>query len=472
MQRTLAEKIWDSHVVRTSEGGESLLYVDLQLLHEVNTPQAFERLRSAGRRVRRPDLTLGTEDHNTPTTSIRRRIADPSGRRQSELMRSNCEQFGIPLHRLGDDRQGIVHVIAPEQGLVRPGMTIVCCDSHTTTLGAFGALAFGIGASQVEHVLATQTLPMRPLKHMAVNVHGTLGEGVSAKDLVLALIAQIGTAGGQGHSIEYRGEAIERMSMESRMTLCNMSVEAGSRAGLVAPDETTFRYLRSRVDLTDDAQWNAERDHWRSLRTDPGALFDTEVSIDIEAITPFVSWGTNPSQSVPLDAVVPAPEDFPSESERTAARQALDYMKLRPGTRLRDVAIDTVFIGSCTNGRIEDLRAAARVLSGRRVSSTVRMIIVAGSASVRRQAETEGLDEVFESAGAEFRAGAGCSLCAALNEDRLTSGQRAASTTNRNFEGRQGKGSRTHLVSPAVAAATAIVGRLAMPSDLGKAGSW
>ncbi|PPF23383.1 3-isopropylmalate dehydratase large subunit [Rathayibacter rathayi] len=471
MQRTLAEKIWDSHVVRTSEGGESLLYVDLQLLHEVNTPQAFDRLRSVGRRVRRPDLTLGTEDHNTPTTNIRRRIADPSGRRQSELMRSNCEQFGIPLHRLGDDRQGIVHVIAPEQGLVRPGMTIVCCDSHTTTLGAFGALAFGIGASQVEHVLATQTLPMRPLKHMAVTVHGTLRDGVFAKDLVLALIAQIGTAGGHGHSIEYRGKAIEQMSMESRMTLCNMSVEAGSRAGLVAPDETTFRYLRSRVDL-DDAQWTEELHHWRSLRTDPGALFDAEVSIDADAVTPFVSWGTNPSQSVALNAVVPAPEDFPSESERTAARQALDYMRLRPGTRLRDVAIDTVFIGSCTNGRIEDLRAAARVLSGRRVSPAVTMIVVAGSAAVRRQAETEGLDEVFERAGATFRAGAGCSLCAALNEDRLASGQRAASTTNRNFEGRQGKGSRTHLVSPAVAAATAVVGKLAMPSDLGKVDSW
>jgi 3-isopropylmalate/(R)-2-methylmalate dehydratase large subunit len=464
MRETLARKTWRSHVVRRST--DDLLYIDLQLLHEVNTPQAFDRLRAAGRTVRRPDLTLGTEDHNTPTVSLQRAIADPQGRRQSELMRANCAQFGIPLHTLGEPGQGIVHVIAPEAGLVRPGMTIVCCDSHTTTLGAFGALAFGIGASQVEHVLATQTLPMRPLKDMSVTVDGTLPPGVTAKDLVLALIGQIGTAGGQGHVIEYRGEAVRALSMEGRMTLCNMSVEAGSRCGLVAPDETTFAYLKSCPGMPQGDAWDAEVAHWRSLRTDPHAVFDREVTLDAGRLSPYVTWGTNPAQCVPLDARVPDPAGCATAAEQAAAEAALAYMDLTPGTAMRDVAVDTVFIGSCTNGRMEDLRAAARVLSGRRVADGVHAIIVPGSARVREHAVAEGLDRVFAAAGADFRAGAGCSMCAALNEDRLRPGQRAASTSNRNFEGRQGKGSRTHIFSPAVAAATAVRGRLAAPADL------
>ncbi|MBZ6229970.1 3-isopropylmalate dehydratase large subunit [Streptomyces olivaceus] len=466
MPSTLARKIWREHTVRTSDSGEDLLYVDLQLLHEVNTPQAFDRLRAAGRTVRRPDLTVGTEDHNTPTVDIRRRIADPAGRRQSELMRANCAEFGIPLHRLGDPGQGIVHVIAPEQGLIRPGTTVVCCDSHTTTLGAFGALAFGIGASQVEHVLATQTLPMRPLKDLSVTVGGTLPPGVTAKDLVLALISRIGTSGGQGHAVEYRGTAVEALSMEARMTLCNMSVEAGSRAGLVAPDATTFRYLRGRPGVPTGADWDEEVAHWSSLRTDDGAVFDKRVSLDGGMLSPYVSWGTNPAQSAPLDSRVPSPDDFATAEERAAAERALAYMGLAPGVPMRDIGVDMVFLGSCTNGRIEDLRAAADVLKGRRVTDGVHMIIVPGSAAVRRQAVDEGLDAVFAEAGADFRAGAGCSMCAALNEDRLRPGQRAASTNNRNYEGRQGKGSRTHIVSPSVAAATAVTGRLAGPADL------
>ncbi|WP_156727781.1 3-isopropylmalate dehydratase large subunit [Streptomyces apocyni] len=466
MGSTLAQKVWASHVVRQGDAGDDLLYIDLQLLHEVNTPQAFDRLRASGRTVRRPDLTLGTEDHNTPTIDIRRRIEDPEGRRQSELMRSNCAEFGIPLHRLGDSGQGIVHVIAPEQGLTRPGMTIVCCDSHTTTLGAFGALAFGIGASQVEHVLATQTLPMRPLKNLSVTVDGRLPEGVTAKDLILALIAEIGTAGGQGHIIEYRGAAVTALSMEARMTLCNMSVEAGSRAGLIAPDQCTFDYLASRPNMPTSAAWEAELAHWRTLRTDDDAVFDKEVVLNAADLSPYVSWGTNPGQSIPLTAKVPAPDDFADEEARTAAERALAYMDLRPGTEMRDVTVDAVFLGSCTNGRIEDLRAAADVLRGRKVTDGLHMMIVPGSVQVRRQAEEEGLDRVFAEAGADFRAGAGCSMCAALNEDRLAPGQRAASTNNRNFEGRQGKGSRTHIVSPQVAAATAVTGRLTSPSDL------
>jgi 3-isopropylmalate/(R)-2-methylmalate dehydratase large subunit len=466
MGSTLAQKVWASHVVRQGDAGDDLLYIDLQLLHEVNTPQAFDRLRAAGRTVRRPDLTLGTEDHNTPTLDIRRRIEDPQGRRQSELMRSNCAEFGIPLHRLGDPGQGIVHVIAPELGLTRPGMTIVCCDSHTTTLGAFGALAFGIGASQVEHVLATQTLPMRPLKNLSVTVEGRLPEGVTAKDLILALIAEIGTAGGQGHIIEYRGEAVRALSMEARMTLCNMSVEAGSRAGLVAPDQTTFDYLASRPNMPTGAAWEAELAHWRTLRTDDDAVFDKEVVLNAATLSPYVSWGTNPGQSIPLTARIPAPGDFADQESRTAAERALAYMDLRPGTAMRDITVDAVFLGSCTNGRIEDLRAAADVLRGRKVTEGLHMMIVPGSAQVRRQAEEEGLDRVFAAAGADFRAGAGCSMCAALNEDRLAPGQRAASTNNRNFEGRQGKGSRTHIVSPQVAAATAVTGRLTAPADL------
>jgi 3-isopropylmalate/(R)-2-methylmalate dehydratase large subunit len=466
MGSTLAQKTWDAHVVRRTSGGDDLLYVDLQLLHEVNTPQAFDDLRAAGRAVRRPELNVGTEDHNTPTVAIDKVIRDPAGRRQCALMRANCEQFGIPLHRLGDPGQGIVHVIGPELGLVRPGMTIVCCDSHTTTLGAFGAIAFGIGTAQVEHVLATQTLTMRRLEDMAVTVTGRLPEGVTAKDLVLAFIAKVGTAGGQGHIIEYRGEAIDALSMEARMTLCNMSVEAGSKAGLIAPDETTFAYLKTRPGMPQGADWDAEVAYWKTLRSDDDAVFGKHVTLDASGLSPYVSWGTNPGQSLPLDGRVPAPADFADPQERAATERALRYMDLRPGTALRDVAIDTVFLGSCTNSRIEDLRAAAKVLDGRRVAAGLDMIVVPGSMAVRAQAVAEGLDRIFAAAGADFRAAAGCSMCAALNEDRLRPGRRAASTNNRNFEGRQGKGSRTHIVSPPVAAATAVAGRLAAPADL------
>jgi 3-isopropylmalate/(R)-2-methylmalate dehydratase large subunit len=463
--RTLAEKVWDAHVVRRRAGEPDLLYIDLHLLHELNTPVAFDRLRASGRTVRRPDLTLGTEDHNTPTLDLRKRIEDDAARRQVELMRSNCAEFGIELYRLGDDRQGIVHVIGPELGLAQPGMTIVCCDSHTTTQGAFGALAFGIGTSQVEHVLATQTLPMERPRTMRVRVDGTLPTGVSGKDLVLALIAQIGTAGGQGHVIEYCGPAIEALSMEGRMTVCNMTVEAGSRAGMIAPDETTFAYLAGRPHAPAEAQWDSELAHWKSLRTDPDAVFDTEVVLDASTLSPFVSWGTNPAQSVALDGVVPDPDGMDDPELRAAAERALAYMDLAPGTAMRDIAVDTVFIGSCTNGRIEDLRSAAAVLAGRKVADGVDVVLVPGSAAVRHQAVAEGLDRVFTDAGVVMRH-AGCSMCAAVNEDRLRPGQRAASTNNRNFEGRQGKGSRTHIVSPAVAAATAVAGHLAAPADL------
>ncbi|GEB49706.1 3-isopropylmalate dehydratase large subunit [Streptomyces cacaoi] len=466
MGSTLAEKVWNAHVVRRGDGGEDLLYIDLHLLHEVNTPQAFDGLRAAGRAVRRPDLTLGTEDHNIPTVAVDKPIQDPVARRQSELMRANCAEFGIPLLRIGDAQQGIVHVIGPELGLTRPGMTVVCCDSHTTTQGAFGALALGIGTSQVEHVLATQTLAMRRPRDMAVTVDGVLRPGVTAKDLVLALIAEIGTAGGQGHIVEYRGTAVDALSMEGRMTLCNMTVEAGSRAGMIAPDATTLEYLAGRPGMPRGAAWEAEAARWRALAGDPDAVFDREVVLDGAAVRPFASWGTNPAQSVPLDGAVPDPDGFATASERAAARRALEYMALAPGTAMRDVPVDAVFVGSCTNGRIEDLRAVAEVLDDRRVAAGVRMMIVPGSAAVRRQAVAEGLAEVFDRAGADFRAGAGCSMCAALNEDRLRPGERVASTNNRNFEGRQGRGSRTHIVSPAVAAATAVSGRLAAPDDL------
>ncbi|MDI3417837.1 3-isopropylmalate dehydratase large subunit [Streptomyces luteolus] len=466
MGSTLAEKVWNAHVVPSGDSGEDLLYIDLHLLHEVNTPQAFDGLRASGRRVRRPDLTLGTEDHNIPTIAVDKPIKDPVARRQSELMRKNCADFDIPLLRIGDPKQGIVHVIGPELGLTRPGMTIVCCDSHTTTQGAFGALAFGIGTSQVEHVLATQTLAMKRPRDMAVTVNGTLRPGVTAKDLVLALIAEIGTAGGQGHIVEYRGTAIDALSMEGRMTLCNMTVEAGSRAGMIAPDATTLEYLATRPGMPQGAAWDAEAEHWKGLRSDPDAVFDKGIVLDGDAVSPFVSWGTNPAQSVPLNGLVPAPDAFATESERAAARHALEYMALTPGMAMRDVPVDSVFVGSCTNGRIEDLRAVAQTLDGRKVADGVRMMIVPGSASVRRQAVAEGLADVFDRAGADFRAGAGCSMCAALNEDRLRPGERAASTNNRNFEGRQGRGSRTHIVSPAVAAATAVSGRLAAPDDL------
>ena len=464
MGTTLAEKVWNSHVVRADAGQPDLLYIDLHLLHEVNTPIAFDGLREAGRGVRRPDLTLGTEDHLTPTRDLFALIQDEASRRQAELLRSNCEEFGIELYKVGETERGIVHVIAPERGLVHPGMTIVCCDSHTTTLGAFGALAFGIGTSQVEHVLATQTLPMEKPKMMRVTVTGSLAEGVSGKDLVLALISQIGTAGGQGHIIEYQGTAIDQLSMEGRMTVCNMTVEAGSRAGLVAPDEKTFVYLRGLPHAPDEAAWDDEVAYWRTLRSDDDAVFDREVVLDGSAITPFVSWGTNPAQSIPLAESVPDPNEFAGEA-RTAAERALQYMDLRPGTPMREVPIDAVFIGSCTNSRIEDLRSAAEVLKGRKVAQNVEVILVPGSDAVRAQAVEEGLEEVFRDAGVQLRT-SGCSMCAALNEDRLRPGQRAASTNNRNFEGRQGKGARTHIVSPAVAAASAVAGRLAAPADL------
>ncbi|WJK34977.1 3-isopropylmalate dehydratase large subunit [Solwaraspora sp. WMMA2065] len=473
--RTLAEKVWDAHVVRSAAGEPDLLYIDLHLLHEVTSPQAFDGLRMAGRPVRRTDLTLATEDHNTPTGyadpafNSRRgdllTISDPTSRTQIETLRRNCAEFGIKLHALGDDNQGIVHVIGPQLGLTQPGMTIVCGDSHTATHGAFGALAFGIGTSEVEHVLATQTLPQSRPKTMAVTVTGELGPGVTAKDLVLALITKVGTGGGRGYVVEYRGEAIRRLSMEGRMTVANMSIEWGAKAGMVAPDETTFAYLKGRPNAPQGADWDAAVAYWSSLATDEGATFDAEVILDAGEITPFVTWGTNPGQGTALSAVVPDPEQFDTDAERIAARRALEYMDLRPGTALRDVPVDVVFVGSCTNGRLEDLRAAADVLRGRKVADGVRMLVVPGSAKVREAAENEGLDKVFADAGAEWRF-AGCSMCLGMNPDTLRPGERSASTSNRNFEGRQGRGGRTHLVSPPVAAATAVVGRLAAPADL------
>ncbi|NHC44671.1 3-isopropylmalate dehydratase large subunit [Motilibacter aurantiacus] len=465
MGTTLAEKVWESHVVRRAEGEPDLLYIDLHLVHEVTSPQAFDGLRLAGRPVRRPDLTIATEDHNVPTTGLGQPIADPVSRTQVETLRRNCEEFGVRLHPMGDASQGIVHVIGPQLGLTQPGMTVVCGDSHTSTHGAFGALAFGIGTSEVEHVLATQTLPLKPFKTMAITVEGQLPEGVTAKDIILAVIARIGTGGGQGHVLEYRGEAIRALSMEGRMTICNMSIEAGARAGMIAPDETTFAYLKGRPHAPQGADWDAAVENWRSLVTDEDAVFDREVVIDASQLSPFVTWGTNPGQGLPLSANVPDPQDFADEQDRVAAERALDYMGLTAGTPLRDIRVDTVFLGSCTNGRIEDLRAAAGVLQGRRVASGVRMLVVPGSVQVRLQAEAEGLHEVFTAAGAEWR-GAGCSMCLAMNPDKLAPGERSASTSNRNFEGRQGAGGRTHLVSPQVAAATAVTGHLAAPADL------
>jgi 3-isopropylmalate/(R)-2-methylmalate dehydratase large subunit len=464
--RTLAEKIWDAHVVpgNAGSGEPDLLYIDLHLVHEVTSPQAFDGLRLAGRRVRRPELTLATEDHNTPTDNLVT-IADPTSRTQIEALRRNCAEFGVKLHPLGDTEQGIVHVIGPQLGITQPGMTIVCGDSHTATHGAFGALAFGIGTSEVEHVLATQTLPQARPKTMAVTVTGELRPGVTAKDLVLALIAQVGTGGGVGYVVEYRGEAISRLSMEGRMTISNMSIEWGARAGLIAPDETTFAYLKDRPGAPKDQDWDHALEYWRTLPSDPDAVYDEEVWLDATSITPFVTWGTNPGQGAPLDGVVPSPSDFADEGESAAAQRALTYMDLTPGTRLRDIAVDVVFVGSCTNGRLEDLRAAADVLRGHQVADGVRMLVVPGSAKVRAAAEAEGLDKIFVDAGAEWRF-AGCSMCLGMNPDTLKPGQRCASTSNRNFEGRQGRGGRTHLVSPPVAAATAVVGRLAAPADL------
>ena len=465
MGKTLSEKVWDAHVVRSAEGEPDLLYIDLHLVHEVTSPQAFEGLRLAGRPVRRTDLTLATEDHNTPTLNILAPIADPVSKKQVDTLRQNAADFGVRIHSLGDKDQGVVHIIGPQLGVTQPGMTIVCGDSHTSTHGAFGALAYGIGTSEVEHVLATQTLPQAKPKTRAVNITGELPDGVTAKDVVLALIAKVGTGGGQGYIVEYRGTTIENLSMEGRMTICNMSIEWGAKAGMMAPDDTTFAYLKGRPHAPEGEDWDAAVEYWRTLKSDDDATFDVEVDIDATQLTPFVTWGTNPGHGVPLGGSVPAPEDFDSEVEQATAKRALEYMDLTPGTPMRDITVDTVFLGSCTNGRIEDLRLAASVLKGQKKADSIRMLVVPGSARVRLQAEAEGLDQVFLDFGAEWRA-AGCSMCLGMNPDQLTPGERAASTSNRNFEGRQGKGGRTHLVSPAVAAATAIAGHLAAPADL------
>ncbi len=464
--RTLAQKVWDDHVVVPGTDGQpDLIYIDLHLLHEVTSPQAFEGLRLAGRTLRRVDQTIATEDHNTPTLAIDRPIAEPTSRTQIETLRRNAEEFGVRIHSLGDREQGIVHVVGPQLGLTMPGITVVCGDSHTSTHGAFGAIGFGIGTSEVEHVMATQTLPLKPFKTMAINVEGTLRPGVTAKDIILAVIAKIGTGGGQGYILEYRGSAIRALSMEGRMTICNMSIEAGARAGMVAPDDTTFEYLKGRPHAPQGADWDEAVAYWRTLPTDEGAVFDREVFLDANELEPFVTWGTNPGQGIPLSGSVPDPESFADENDQAAARRALEYMDLTPGTAMKDIPVDAVFMGSCTNSRIEDLRAFASIIRGRRKADGVRVMVVPGSARVRLQAEAEGIDRIVEDFGAEWRF-AGCSMCLGMNPDQLAPGERCASTSNRNFEGRQGKGGRTHLVSPLVAAATAIRGHLASPSDV------
>ncbi len=463
--RTLAEKVWDRHVVRSAAGEPDILYIDLHLIHEVTSPQAFDGLRMTGRTVRRPDLTVATEDHNVPTADIDRPIADPISRKQVDTLRANTAEFGIVNHPMGSAGQGIVHVMGPEQGLTLPGMTIVCGDSHTATHGAFGALAFGIGTSEVEHVLATQTLPQVRPKMLSVTVDGELRPGVSAKDVILAILGVLGTSGGIGHIAEYRGSAIRSLSMEGRMTVCNMSIEAGAKAGLIAPDETTFEYLKGRPHAPSGDAWDAAVADWSTLVTDEGATFDTEVLLDAADIEPYVSWGTNPGQVIPLSQRIPSPADFDDPVLRSAAERALEYMGLEAGTAMRDVAVDTIFIGSCTNSRIEDLRAAAAVARGRHVADGLRTFVVPGSRAVKEQAEAEGLDRVFVEAGFDWRE-PGCSMCLAMNPDKLSPGERSASTSNRNFEGRQGRGGRTHLVSPEVATATAIAGHFATPDDL------
>ncbi len=465
MKRTLIEKVWEDHVVHREDGVPDLLYVDLHLVHEVTSPQAFDGLRMAGRGIRRRDLTLATEDHNVPTTGLDRPIADPTSRAQIEALRSNASEYGMLLHPLGDVEQGIVHVVGPQLGLTQPGMTIVCGDSHTATHGAFGALAFGIGTSEVEHVLATQTLAQSRAKTLAVEFVGRPPADVTPKDLVLALIAQEGTNGGQGYVVEYRGEAVRELSMEGRMTICNMSIEWGAKAGMIAPDETTFAFLKGRPHAPEGAEWDRAIEYWRSLATDEGAAFDKTIRLDVSDLSPYVTWGTNPGQGVPLNSVVPSPDDFADPIDRMAAERALEYMALDAGTAMRDIVVDVVFIGSCTNGRIEDLRAAAEVLRGHRLAAGTRMLVVPGSTRVRLEAEAEGLHRVFLDAGAEWR-GAGCSMCLGMNPDMLSPGERCASTSNRNFEGRQGRGGRTHLVSPAVAASTGVLGRLGSPEDL------
>jgi len=464
--RTLSEKVWDRHVVHRGTADEpDVLFIDLHLVHEVTSPQAFDGLRLAGRSVHRPDLTIATADHNVPTVDIDKPVADPVSARQLAVLDANCAEFGITCYPMGDANQGIVHIIGPEQGLTQPGMTIVCGDSHTSTHGAFGALAFGIGTSEVEHVLATQTLPQKRPATMAVTIDGELPPGVTAKDLVLAVIGRIGTGGGSGHIIEYRGSAFRGLSMEGRMTVCNMSIEAGARAGMIAPDDTTFAYLEGRDHAPKGAAWEEALADWRTLPTDAGAGFDKEVVLEAASLAPFVTWGTNPAQVARIDGTVPEPSSFEDPVDRETAARALEYMGLAGGTPIRDIAVDTVFIGSCTNGRIEDLRAAAGVLEGRTVRPGMRALVVPGSHRVKAQAEAEGLDAVFTAAGFDWRE-PGCSMCLAMNPDKLSAGERSASTSNRNFEGRQGRGGRTHLVSPAVAASTAVAGRFATPEEL------
>ena len=467
MGTTLAEKVWNDHLVRKGENGApDLIFIDLQLMHEVTSPQAFEGLRLAGRKPRHVELTIATTDHNTPTVDIDKPNPDKTSALQLSTLAKNCKEFGVRLHALGDPDQGIVHQVGPQLGLTQPGMTIVCGDSHTSTHGAFGALAFGIGTSEVEHVLATQTLSLKPFKTMAVNVEGELPADVTAKDIILAIIAKIGTGGGQGHVIEYRGSAIRKLSMEARMTICNMSIEAGARAGMIAPDQITFDYLKGRPHAPQGEMWDKAVEYWKTLKTDDDAVFDKEVTLKAEDLKPFVTWGTNPGQGAPIDSVVPDPESFTDETKRVAAERALKYMDLKPGQPIKSIPVDTVFIGSCTNGRIEDLRAAAAVMKGHHKADSIhRVLVVPASSRVRIQAEKEGLDKIFKDFGAEWR-NAGCSMCLGMNPDKLVADERSISTSNRNFEGRQGKGSRTHLASPAVAAATAIRGTISSPADL------
>ncbi len=465
MGRTLSQKIWDQHLVRSGSGLPDLLYIDLHLIHEVTSPQAFDGLRLSGRKVRRPDLTIATEDHNVPTEDIHKPIADEVSLKQIQTLRKNTEEFGVTNYPMGDPNQGIVHVIGPELGLTQPGMTVVCGDSHTSTHGAFGALAFGIGTSEVEHVLATQTLPQSPQETMSITVQGELPQGSTAKDVVLAILAEVGTGGGIGAIAEFRGSVIENLSMEGRMTLCNMAIEFGAKAGLVAPDETTFKYLKGRENAPEGEQWGEAVAFWEGLRTDTDAVFDREVTLDGDMITPQVTWGTNPGQVIPVSGTIPDPSDFTDPAEQEAAQRALEYMGLTPGTRMRDIAVDTVFIGSCTNSRIEDLRSAAEVISGETVADGVRTLVVPGSRKVKEAAEDEGLHEIFMASGFDWRE-PGCSMCLAMNPDKLTVGERSASTSNRNFEGRQGRGGRTHLVSPRVAAASAIAGHFITPEEL------
>lgn len=464
--RTLAEKLWDDHVVVKGEAGDpDLIYIDLHLIHEVTSPQAFDGLRVAGRPLRRVDQMIATEDHNTPTLNINRQIEDPTSRVQIETLRANVEEFGVRSHPLGDKEQGIVHVVGPQLGLTMPGITVVCGDSHTSTHGAFGALAFGIGTSEVEHVMATQTLSLKPFKTMAINVEGELRPGVTAKDIILAVIAKIGTGGGQGYVLEYRGSAIRNLSMDGRMTICNMSIEAGARAGMIAPDEKTFDYVQGRDHAPQGADWDAAVEYWKTLPTDEGAVFDAEVSIDASELEPFVTWGTNPGQGVHLSDAVPNPADIADPNERAAAERALEYMDLQAGTPMKEIPVDAVFMGSCTNARLDDLREFASIIQGKKKAEGVRLMVVPGSARVRLEAEAEGIDKIVEEFGGEWRF-AGCSMCLGMNPDQLAPGERCASTSNRNFEGRQGKGGRTHLVSPLVAAATAIRGTLSSPWDL------